>query len=193
MTYTQKQDLLDRAGNFGIVAANSSIVDLFSNPHLIGEGTSVLDYCLAMARIQFLQTNLFTERQKLKYRDMLLAEANEHVGYVCSGLHPNTRDALAWMLKAPVCKESFQGTRVATGMRYFRYNSPIGDGSGEDNNEVITVSEEDIYRDYYPFWKAEITRVHGAERLAQLSFFECIEDFMVLHWAWEVLDTRDEV
>jgi len=69
-------------------------------------------------------------------------------------------------------------------MRYYSYNEYVED---PDANSVVTVSEEDIRRDYWPFWYGKMCKKYGKEHVdANYSFEECLEDWIVVNWAWEV-------
>lgn len=56
----------------------------------------------------------------------------------------------------------------------YRYES-------QDGRHDIT--EEEILRTYYPYWQEQMRKV-GKEAL--ISPEACIEDFIVVHWAWKV-------
>ena len=60
-------------------------------------------------------------------------------------------------------------------MRYFSYNVPT-----EDGNIVVTVSEDEIRKNYYPYW---VGRLEGWED--SCTFEDCLEDWRTVHWAWE--------
>ena len=80
-------------------------------------------------------------------------------------------------------------------MRYFSYVQPIfaNDGSGEViGDEIITKSEEEIRREYYPYWRWEMIKKYGQEAFDRdWSFEECIEEWIVTNWAHEVSDAHD--
>ena len=63
-------------------------------------------------------------------------------------------------------------------MRLWRFNDPSG-------NQFIT--DDEIIKDYFPYWKEQMIKV-GKEDL--ISHENCIEDFVVVHWAWEVHDGK---
>lgn len=70
-------------------------------------------------------------------------------------------------------------------MRYFSYNDYKTDPSIDPC--VTTVSEDDIRKEYYPYWKGKMIEKFGEDYFNKnYSFEECIEDFCVVHWAWEV-------
>lgn len=75
-------------------------------------------------------------------------------------------------------------------MRYFSYDEPIF--SDDDHftvigNRTVTLSEEDIRREYYPYWSDAMIRKYGKEAFERdWSFEECLEDFVAGQWAREV-------
>lgn len=84
-------------------------------------------------------------------------------------------------------------------MRFFCYNEPIW-GAEDDldengyrkilGNEVIVKSEDDIRREYYPYWKAQMEKKYGAEKFYRqhFSFEDCLDDWMIVNMAWESTD-----
>lgn len=67
-------------------------------------------------------------------------------------------------------------------MRYYSYNE-LGDN---DENIVVTMSEEEIKKTYYPYWYERMCKKFGKEHVDQnYSFNECLEDWIVVNWAWE--------
>lgn len=62
-------------------------------------------------------------------------------------------------------------------MRYFKYCEPCGDK---------IISEEEIIKEYFPYWKGRMQRV-GREEL--ISKERCIEDFCTVHWAFEITNS----
>lgn len=68
-------------------------------------------------------------------------------------------------------------------MRYFTFVQPL-DNSSEP--EYVTMSEEDIRKEYYPYWYDKMCHKYGKEHVDQhYSFEECLEDWKVIHWAVE--------
>ena len=71
-------------------------------------------------------------------------------------------------------------------MRYFSYNEYVDD---PNTNSVVTVSEEDVRRDYYPYWYDKMCKKYGKEHVDEIySLEECIEDWMIIHFAEEIFD-----
>ena len=59
---------------------------------------------------------------------------------------------------------------------------------GEDDEpKYITVSDRDIINDYYPYWYEQMCKKYGKEKVdKEYSKIDCIDDFVILHWAWKV-------
>lgn len=67
-------------------------------------------------------------------------------------------------------------------MRYYSYNEYKTDPS---DSHVVTVSEEDIRRDYYPYWYKKMCYKFGKEHVDNIySFEDCLCDWVVVNWAW---------
>ena len=72
-------------------------------------------------------------------------------------------------------------------MRYFSYNTFKTDPSID--SYVETVSEEEIRKDYYPWWYEKMCKKYGKEHVDETySFEECLDDWCTVHWAWLVND-----
>lgn len=70
-------------------------------------------------------------------------------------------------------------------MRYYSYS----EYGGNDNHFVVTKSEEDIRQEYYPWWYEKMCQKYGKEVVDRdFSFEECLIDWAVVNWAWEVTD-----
>ncbi len=73
-------------------------------------------------------------------------------------------------------------------MRYYSYNeydpdSPLADESG---GYVVTLSEEDIRKNYYPYWYKRMCEKYEQSYVDQnYSFEDCLSDWIVGNWAWE--------
>jgi hypothetical protein len=49
------------------------------------------------------------------------------------------------------------------------------------------MSEDEIRKEYYPWWYGKMCEKYGKEHVdATYSFEECLEDWKIVHWAWEV-------
>lgn len=67
-------------------------------------------------------------------------------------------------------------------MRRWRYVTP-GDFGNHGEPVIVEMSEAEIIATYYPYWQEQMRRV-GKE--SQISEQECINDWVVVHWAEEV-------
>lgn len=67
-------------------------------------------------------------------------------------------------------------------MRYFSFNS-----FDSEKGWVETVSEDDIRKEYYPYWYGKMCKMYGKEYVDEnYCFWDCLDDFIMVHWAWEV-------
>lgn len=76
-------------------------------------------------------------------------------------------------------------------MRYFSYNEydPLSPKADESGVYVETVSEEWIREHYYPYWHERMCQKFGKEHVeATYSFEDCLQDWIVVNWAWEITD-----
>jgi hypothetical protein len=73
-------------------------------------------------------------------------------------------------------------------MRYFSYSEPVGEQGWTD--KIVTMSEEEIRKDYYPWWYERMCKKYGQEHVdAIYSFEECLEDWLIVNGAcgaWEI-------
>lgn len=69
-------------------------------------------------------------------------------------------------------------------MRYFSFGYPI------DGDDIVeTWSEDDVKEKYYPFWYGRMCDKFGKEHVdANFTFEDCLVDWIVVHWAWEVTE-----
>lgn len=71
-------------------------------------------------------------------------------------------------------------------MRYYSYNELHENGT---DNVVVTVSEDDIRRNYFPYWYDQMCRKFGEDVVRRdYSFDDCLDDWIVVNWAWEVIE-----
>ena len=73
-------------------------------------------------------------------------------------------------------------------MRYYSYDKPSMDTYGKVvNNVVVTVSEEEIRKEYYQYWYERMCKKFGKEVVDEkYSFEHCLEDWCVYNGAWKV-------
>jgi hypothetical protein len=68
-------------------------------------------------------------------------------------------------------------------MRYYSYNELGDDGE----NLVVTKSEEDVRKEYWPYWYGRMCEKFGKDHVDDLYNFEdCLDDWFVVNLAWEV-------
>lgn len=69
-------------------------------------------------------------------------------------------------------------------MRYFTFVQPVNDAG---DPEHVTMSEEEIRKEYYPYWYGKMCQKYEQSYVDQhYSFEDCLEDWITVHWAWEV-------
>jgi len=67
-------------------------------------------------------------------------------------------------------------------MRYYSFNEFDG-----TDNIVCTMSEEEIRKEYYPYWLDRMNKKFGEQFVRKMYCFEdCLDDWIVINWAWEV-------
>ena len=64
-------------------------------------------------------------------------------------------------------------------MKTFKYETPNPDGSVE----TTVLTEDELIERYWDYWCEQMRKV-GKEDL--ISRENCIEDFIVVHWAWRI-------
>jgi hypothetical protein len=68
-------------------------------------------------------------------------------------------------------------------MRYFTFVQPKGETS---EPEYVTMSEEDIRKEYYPYWYKKMCEKYEQSYVDEHHCFEdCLEDWVIIHWAQE--------
>ncbi len=69
-------------------------------------------------------------------------------------------------------------------MRYYSFAYPI-----DGDNFIETKSEDDIRKEYWPHWYGKMCEKYGKEIVdANYSFEDCLNDWIVVHWASEVTE-----
>jgi hypothetical protein len=70
-------------------------------------------------------------------------------------------------------------------MKYYSYDTWKTDPSVDPY--VETLSEDEILKEHWDWWKERMILKYGEERFkANYSEKDCIEDWAVVNWAWEV-------
>lgn len=68
-------------------------------------------------------------------------------------------------------------------MRYFEYSEPDNEG----NPEIKILSEEEILKNYWPYWHTQMCKKFGKEEVDKnYSFSDCLEDWVMVNWATEI-------
>lgn len=66
-------------------------------------------------------------------------------------------------------------------MRYYSFNE-----YDENGGRIETMSEDEIRQTYYPYWYKKMCEKFGKEEVdAKWSFEDCLDDWIVVNWAWE--------
>lgn len=75
-------------------------------------------------------------------------------------------------------------------MKTYAYNDPIFDGTGNlVGNSIVNVTEPQILNVYWDYWYDEMCKKFGKEHVdTHYSTTDCIEDWVIVNWAWQVSD-----
>ena len=75
-------------------------------------------------------------------------------------------------------------------MKYWCYNEPIWGKNNEIlGNEVKVFSEKEILDFYYPTWYSLMCKKFGQQHVDEhYREQDCIDDWVVINWAWESKD-----
>lgn len=70
-------------------------------------------------------------------------------------------------------------------MKYYSYD--CYDEDHPDKGYIVTVSEDEIIREFWDFWYEKMCKKFGKEVVDRdYSRQECIDDWVITYWAWEV-------
>lgn len=66
-------------------------------------------------------------------------------------------------------------------MKRYKYVEP------DENDQVkeVILTEDDILKEYWEFWSRKMSEKYGSDH-EQITEKNCIEDWLVTHWATEV-------
>jgi hypothetical protein len=67
-------------------------------------------------------------------------------------------------------------------MKYWCYNEPWYDDDLNIVYDVMVKSEDEIIAEYYDSW---CEKMIAAGKGDCLSVYDCIDDWVSIHWAWE--------
>lgn len=71
-------------------------------------------------------------------------------------------------------------------MKYYSFNQF---NLNKNKKEIVTVSESDIIKFYYPFWTFVKNLQYGKEYVEEnFTFGDCIDDWIQTYFAWESKD-----
>lgn len=71
-------------------------------------------------------------------------------------------------------------------MKYYSYCEPKDPVNGDFSAVTITLSEQEILKEYWDYWYERMIQKFGKEHVdANYCPKDCIDDWCVIHWAWE--------
>ena len=83
----------------------------------------------------------------------------------------------------------YQELLIGYKMRYWCYNSPVDNGDDLVEDIVEVISEKEIIDTYYPTWYNSMVKKFGKDHVdATYCEADCIDDWVVVNWAWESTD-----
>lgn len=59
----------------------------------------------------------------------------------------------------------------------------------QDQDGEHEITRDEILAQYFPYWSEQMRRVGKADQISEES---CIEDFMVVHWAYPVVTIKPD-
>ena len=69
-------------------------------------------------------------------------------------------------------------------MKHYAYIEPRAPGENDWTPVLVTVSEDDIIREYWPYWSGEMRRNNAPSTV--ITAQNCIRDWIVVNYAIEV-------
>jgi hypothetical protein len=76
--------------------------------------------------------------------------------------------------------------------KIYCYNEPIFQGGALIGNDVIEKTEQQILDEYWGLWNVRMVAKFG-ESHELITKENCIEDWVVVNWAWEKKDERPDI
>ena len=68
-------------------------------------------------------------------------------------------------------------------MRVFKYNE-------YEDTEPRLITEQEIRVEYWPYWYERMCKKFGKQEVdSKFTFEDCLDDWVIVNWAWEVKDT----
>lgn len=68
-------------------------------------------------------------------------------------------------------------------MKYWTYVEPTS--PVDMSPKYVTLSEDEIIEQYFTYWSSSMKRVGKSEMISHQA---CIEDWVIIHWAWSDSD-----
>lgn len=81
-------------------------------------------------------------------------------------------------------------------MRYFSYNEydPDHPLANETGGYVVTMSESEIRKTYWPYWYERMCKKFGKTEVdAKFTFEDCLDDWVITNWAWESKIAKEDL
>ena len=67
-------------------------------------------------------------------------------------------------------------------MRVFKYNE-------YEDTEPRLITEQEIRVEYWPYWYERMCKKFGKQEVdSKFTFEDCLNDWVIVNWAWEVKD-----
>ena len=71
-------------------------------------------------------------------------------------------------------------------MRYWKYAEPNNPEKDDFSSVITTLSDEDILKEYWDYWYGRMCDKFGKDHVdANYSPQDCIDDWVIVHWAIE--------
>ena len=73
-------------------------------------------------------------------------------------------------------------------MKWYCYNEydPDHPSADDTGGYIVTISEDEIKRTYWPYWYERMCKKFGKTEVdAKFCFKDCLEDWIIVNWAWE--------
>ena len=65
-------------------------------------------------------------------------------------------------------------------MRVFKYNE-------YEDTEPRLITEQEIRVEYWPYWYERMCKKFGKQEVdSKFTFEDCLDDWVIVNWAWEV-------
>lgn len=68
-------------------------------------------------------------------------------------------------------------------MQHYRFSEPRDPDNNDYTPVDITLSKQEVLDSYYEYWSTRMLKIN---KLPMVTESNCIEDWLVIHWAWPV-------